>query len=162
MLKTYADNNVTYSKNNWALQIKIMLQNLGLGELWTNQEHCDIFLPEIKQRILDQYYQSWYSEINNSQRLASYSRIKHSFESEPYLDDTSERKYRIALSKFRLSSHNLEIEVGRYNNVPRSDKICRFCQMKVIENELHFLLTCPLYTNLRKKNFNHIIVDGQP
>ena len=58
MLKTDADNNVTYNKNNWAHQIKIMLQNLGLGELWTNQEHCDIFLPEIKQRILNQYYQS--------------------------------------------------------------------------------------------------------
>ena len=113
MLKIDADNNVSYNKNNWAYQIKLMLQNLGLGESWTNQQHCDIFFPEIKQRILDQYYQSWYSDINNSQRLASYSRIKHSFESESYLDYISERKYKIALSKFRLSSHNLEIETGR-------------------------------------------------
>ena len=102
MLKIDADNNVSYNKNNWAYQIKLMLQNLGLGDLWTNQQHCDIFFPEIKQRILDQYYQSWYSDINNSQRLASYSRIKHSFESESYLDYILERKYKIALSKFRL------------------------------------------------------------
>ena len=59
MLKNDADNNVSYNNNNWAYQIKLMLQNLGLGDLWTNQQHCDIFFPEIKQRILDQRYQSW-------------------------------------------------------------------------------------------------------
>ena len=107
MLKTDADNNVTYSKNNWAHQIKIMLQNLGLGELWTNQEHCDIFLPEIKQRILDQYYQSWYSEINNSQRLASYSRIKHSFESEPYLDDIYQKENTELLFQYFVYRHTI-------------------------------------------------------
>ena len=153
MLKSDADNNYSYNKNNWAYQIKTMLQNLGLGELWTNQQHCDIFFPEIKQSILDQYYQSWYSDINNSQRLASYSRIKHSFESESYLDYISERKYKIALSKFRLSSHNLEIETGRYNSISRSERICRLCQMNVVQDEFHFLLTCTTYTNLRRKYF---------
>ena len=85
MLKTDADNNISYNKNNWEYQIKTMLQDLGLGDLWMNQEYCDIFLPEIKQRILDQYHQSWYSDINNSNRLALYSRYKHSFEFETYL-----------------------------------------------------------------------------
>ena len=118
-----------------------------------NRLHCDIFFPEIKQSILDQYYQSWYSDINNSQRLASYSRIKHSFESESYLDNISERKYKIALSKFRLSSHNLEIETGRYNSKPRSERIYRLCQMNVVEDEFHFLLTCETYTNLRRNYF---------
>lgn len=111
------------------------------------------FFPEIKHRILDQYYQSWYSEVNNAQRLASYSRVKHSFELDSYLNTLSERKYKIALSKFRLSSHNLEIERGRYFNVPRSERICKICQMNVIENEFHFRLTCPLYTDLRRKYF---------
>ena len=31
MLKNDADNNVSYNNNNWAYQIKLMLQNLGLG-----------------------------------------------------------------------------------------------------------------------------------
>ena len=109
------------------------------------------FLPEIKQRILDQYYQSWYNEINNSQRLASYSRIKHSFELEPYLDIIKERKYKIASSKVCLSSHNLEIEKGRYRNIPRLERKCKFCQMNVVENEFHFLLACPVYNDLRRK-----------
>ena len=91
MLRRDADNNISYYNQNWAYQIKSMLQNLGLGNLWVNQKHCDVFLPDIKQRIFDQYYQSWYSAINNSQRLASYSRIKHEFKLESYLDITREK-----------------------------------------------------------------------
>ena len=146
-----ADNNISYNKHNWAYQIKSVLQSLGLEYLWLNKQHCDIFLPQIKQRILDQYYYSWYDEINNSQRLASYSRIKHSFELEPYLDIIQKRKYKIALSKFRLSSHNLEIERERYRHIPRLERKCKFCQMNVVENEFHFLLACPVFNDLRRQ-----------
>ena len=51
MLKTGADNDISYNKHNWAYQTKTMLQDLGLGYLWKNQEYCDIFFPEIKRRI---------------------------------------------------------------------------------------------------------------
>ena len=33
MLKNDADNNVSYNNNNWAYQIKLVLQNLGLGDI---------------------------------------------------------------------------------------------------------------------------------
>ena len=150
MLKCDADNNISYNNQNWASQIKSMLENLGLADLWVNQQFYHISLLEIKQRILDQYYQSWYSNLNNSQRLASYSRFKHSFSLEPYLNNITNRKFKIALSKFRLSSHRLEIERGRYRNIPKTDRLCQFCSMNTIENEYHFLLICPLYTDLRR------------
>ena len=63
-----------------------MMQSLGLTNLWIEQDmmmeqgNYDSVLTVIKQRILDQYYQTWYSEINNSQRRFSYSRYKHTFE----------------------------------------------------------------------------------
>ena len=150
LLKT--NDNCPYNNQNWASQIKSMLKNLGLADLWVNQQFYNISLLEIKQRILDQYYQSWYSNISNSQILASYSRSKHSFSLEPYLNNITNRKFKIALSKFRLSSHRLEIERGRYRNtcIPKTDRLCRFCSMNTIENEYHFLLICPLYTDLRR------------
>lgn len=85
MLRNDADSNNSYNKLNWAYHIKSMLQSLGLTNLWIEQDmlmeqdNYDALLTVIKQRILDQYYQSWYSEINNSQRLISYSRYKHTF-----------------------------------------------------------------------------------
>ena len=128
-----------------------MLETLGLGNLWQNQEIADIYLPTIKQRILDQYYQSWYSNINNSQRLSAYNRFEHSINLESYLDIIYERKYKIAFTRFRLSSHQLEIERGRYFYIHRMERKCKFCSQNTIENEYHFLLICSLYKDLHRK-----------
>ena len=54
---------------------------------------------------------------------------------ETYLDQIEINKYRVALSKFRLSSHNLEIETGRHGNIPRADRKCTKCNSDVIEDE---------------------------
>ena len=108
----------------------------------------------IKQRILDIYKQTWYVAVNNSNRLLLYSRYKHEFIFEKYLDFIVEKKYRIALRQFRLSSHDLEIERGRYADVDRHARICHFCDNNQIENEYHFLIICPLYRELRKLYMN--------
>ena len=72
---------------------------------------------------------------------------------ETYLETIHVNKFRISLSKFRLSSHDLAIEKGRYNNINRENRLCTYCNMNVIENEFHFLLVCPKYKHLRIKYF---------
>ena len=152
-LKDDADNNITYNKENWAYHIKSILNELGFSNIWVHQENANISLDTIKTRILDQYKQTWYAHINNSQRLLLYARYKHSFELEKYLDTIYDRKLQIALSRFRLSSHQLMIERGRYTNIPKEERICKFCNSQAIENEYHFLMTCDLYKDLRNKYF---------
>ena len=49
MLKTDADNNITYYKLNWAYQIKSMLVDLGLGYMWHEPQH-NVFLPLIRKK----------------------------------------------------------------------------------------------------------------
>ena len=91
-----------------------MLDQLGMTELWTNQDTIlTMRLNTIKQRLLHHYYQSWYSNINNSWRLNTYCIFKHTFNLEPYLDNNTNKRFRIALRRYRLSSHKLEIEHGR-------------------------------------------------
>ena len=143
----------TYAHSNWAYQIKTLLQSHGLNYIWLNQTEIEIPFQTIKQRIIDTYKQSWYTAINNSPRLISYSLFKHEFTSETYIDTVNENKYRYCLSRFRISSHNLAIETGRYDNTPRENRKCSKCQMNQIENEYHFLLVCPAYRELRKKYF---------
>ena len=155
MLKDDANRNLTYRNQNWAHQIKSMLKIFGLSNIWQYQDQYDINLIQIKQRLFDQYHQSWYNALKCSQGLISYSRYKHTFYLEPYLDNIHERKFQTALTRFRLSSHNLEIERGRYQNIPREERFCKFCTSNVIENEYHFLLVCPLYRSLRRKYLKH-------
>ena len=54
------------------------------------------------------------------------------------------------MSKFRLSNHGLMIEVGRHKGTPKEERFCPFCPLK-IENELHFLFECPIFSNLRAR-----------
>ena len=57
---------------------------------------------------------------------------------------------RIVLTKWRLSSHDLHIEQGRYTSpiTPRADRTCKSCASK-IEDEHHVLFQCPLYNIVR-------------
>ena len=47
--------------------------------------------------------------------------------------------------RFRISSHQLRIETGRYENTPRNERLCLFCTSNKIEDENHFLLDCKTY-----------------
>ena len=47
-------------------------------------------------------------------------------EYEKYLDCLSNENSRILMSKFRLSAHCLEIEVGRYNSIPEKSGSVNF------------------------------------
>ena len=54
-----------------------------------------------------------------------------------------------------LIAHSLEIEVGRYSNVHRENRLCKY-YLNVVESEYHFSLTCPKYYDLRKKYIRNI------
>ena len=92
MLKHDAANNISYNGANWAFQIKSLLDKIGLTYVWLRQGDITIPFSLIKQRILDLYKQTWYAEINNSNRLLMYSRFKHELDFENYLDFISEKK----------------------------------------------------------------------
>ena len=71
-------------------------------------------------------------------------------------------KIQVAFTKFRLSSYDLAIERGRFENIERHDRLCRYCNINMIENECHFMSVCPLYRGLRKKYLKkNIISIGQ-
>ena len=49
MLKVDANRNLTNRNQNWAHQIKSMLESLGLTNLWLYQDQNEINLNQIKQ-----------------------------------------------------------------------------------------------------------------
>ena len=153
MLRTDVANGNTYNKMNWAAQIKNILDNSGLSEIWLYQDTISIDFDVIRYRILDVYKQNWHTRIFNSNRLPSYILYKDSLAMETYLETIHVDKFRVSLSKCRLSSHDLAIEKGRYNNINRENRLCTYCNMNVIENEFHFLLVCPKYRHLKCKYF---------
>ena len=61
-------------------------------------------------------------------------------------------RYLKQITKIRMSARKLNIELGRYNNIERAEIICTLCHAKEIEDQYHFILQCPRYSNLRIVN----------
>jgi hypothetical protein len=46
--------------------------------------------------------------------------------------------------QYRISNRKLQIERGRYENIPREERICKLCDSGEVENEFHFAITCQI------------------
>ena len=66
-------------------------------------------------------------------------------------------KKRVVFTRFRLSSHNLKTEKGRWSRTNRENSVCD-CGPKV-QDETHLLFDCHKTIDLRNShNVNHDIV----
>ena len=75
------------------------------------------------QRIIDQTNQEILMANTTSSKLETYCLFKLDTSCESYLNKISLNKYKFALSRFRLSSHNLALETGRYYNIPKETSV---------------------------------------
>ena len=112
---------------------------LGFGELWINQHIDDKDLPVIKQRLLDQSQQLIRSQISASPKYTYYKYLIDVYSLQYYLSKCIPVHLRKCITKFRLSSHNFDIETGDHSKIDE------------IEDEYNFIFVCPLYHSLRKQ-----------
>ena len=94
--------------------------------------------------------------LQHSQKLNFYCKIKTNYSSPAYLDLTRKNPSRKTLVKLRISSHKLRIETGRYDNIPRDERLCNLCNCNRIEDETHFLLDCPSFSSIREMFFSKL------
>ena len=84
-------------------------------------------------RQVDIFNQLALSNIANpDSKLRTYSLVKNIPGIENYLLNVANEKHRQAISKFWLSNHRLEIEVGRDKGTARAERFCPFCQNHAI------------------------------
>ena len=116
-----------------------MLENLGFNYIWYNQAFEEKSYSMIKQRLLETAKQDLLMQIHSSAKSQTYYLFKLDTDLAKYLDLITNCKYKLALSRFRLSSHNLAIETGQYSGIAREDRLCTPCSMRMAETEFHFL-----------------------
>jgi len=126
----------------------------GIKRKWN-----DICIDSVKYCSIS----DWCKEVNTlnakvgkgSNKLRTYALYKNTWGYEKYLDFIDNRDKRILLTKFRMGITPLRIETGRYesNNgnkgIQAELRFCLCCKTERVEDEYHFLMVCPVYTNLR-------------
>ena len=77
---------------------------------------------------------------------------------ELYLLNVKSVTYIRAIARFRLSSHHLQIELGRHSKpkLPLALRICHKCNNGDIEDRTHFLVDCPFYAYERSLLFSAV------
>ena len=85
--------------------------------------------------------QNIFSIVSQSSKGELYQYITDRCILQSYMSKTIDLKYRKEITKFRISNHRLNIEVGRYKNVVRQLRVCTLCDHNDIENELNVHFT---------------------
>ena len=102
------------------------------------------------KRISDTFHQDAFTTINSEEcKLRTFGKLKTTIGISPYLTQVKHLDSRKALSKLRLSNHDLMIEKGRHLKIDKTQRFCPFCP-RSIETELHFLLHCKTYRVMRE------------
>jgi hypothetical protein len=133
--------------DNWACAVKRCFDTCGFSYVWVNGgvAHEKLFLRAFRQRMIDCYKQDWFGKLMDSDRFSTYGSFKSLLQPEKYLTDITITKFRNVFVRLRLGI--LDINGNkRYSAVPN---VCPFCPS--VENEIHFLLHCPVYQDLRVK-----------
>ena len=99
------------------------------------------------------FAQDGFNDIQSSSRCRMYKEIKQVHKPEAYLTININRKVRTSFTKFRLSSHKLLVERGRWTISKLDYKLrkCTLCNSGDIEDEYHVTLVCEQFADARKK-----------
>lgn len=155
----------------WLTQIcNLVNDTLGCKHVWDNQGSLNNRkqLNDLVNNLKHIFEFQWLNTLNKvsepgkpGNKLRTYAVFKKSFVYEDYLDFHTDYKKRQLITKLRISAHKLEIEKGRYTRkkaarIEPKDRICKYCDLKTVEDEKHVLLNCPKYSCARNSMFNQI------
>ena len=122
------------------------------------ESKIDIDINLVKLKIQYYYSNIWGCEILDIPSLRTYNSFKTTFGRENYVAMDMCKYLRSTLAQFRCGILPLRIQTGSYHGEPVEDKLCKLGSNNCVEDEIHFLLHCSLYTDFRSKLFDSLVV----
>ena len=137
--KIAIDSNVSYVK-----------YYLNLVSAYHTPQNC-------QSKLELQYMDTWKrrfteSSADNDSKLGTYLQINPSlqrFVPTTYLTESE----RILTTRFRTGSHSLAIEIGRFSNIPREN---RLCDCGRVQSVWHVFSECPLTRECIQTNYSNL------
>ena len=134
----------------WSQEAKCCLDKSGIGSGYKSE----VIFNMIFKRLMDTFCQEAFRDINrDGSKLRTFAKLKTDIGIAKYLTPSRH----IALTKMRLSNHDLMIEKGRHLEINKTERFCPFCT-DIVESEEHFLLHCTTFSPLRATLISEIVV----
>ena len=142
----------------WINAIKTTIKSTGQIFVWDSQEilssldyrYLSKYENYICQTLSDVSSQVTVEKISSEEKLSFFKNCKNTNQISNYLTTLGGRSKRSSFCKLRLGTLELELEKGRRNNIVRSERRCKICISQEVENEVHFIFTCPTLAKQRE------------
>ena len=149
-------------RRSWSSRVLGLLSVLVLNTVLN--ESKEQFMIMVKSKIKIQDEQIWFSKLwnddacPNGNKLRHYRKFKKDLKPDFYVTSNIPRHLRSYISKLRCGTLPLTVETGRYSKppTPLEDRTCPFCT-DIVEDEIHFLINCKVYSDLRFTFFQTVI-----
>ena len=144
-------------RHSWGSAIKDILSDAGMMYIWNNANTISSgqIRKVITANLQHRYAKQWSENIfNPDAKLRTYHGFKKTYSVENYLLCLNFSK-RTLFTRLRLSSHRLEIELGRHSKpkTNKEDRKCKDCSLDCVGDEFHAIMICPKYSVDRSKVF---------
>ena len=146
------------NQSNWTSQIKNLMEEINMGNVFRNSAICNI--QQAEEKIRFNLETTWKNDLQHVPKLRTYSLLKSNYIVEKYITLDIPKPIRSTMAMFRCGVLPLRLETGRYKGEPVEDRICSMCVLNVVETEKHFLLQCPYYNDQRNSLFVKIGYDA--
>ena len=144
--------------------VRLLLKKSNLLHLATGSDiNPKTVVNMYREYVNIQDKQEWHVQIwddshnvTNGNKLRLYRQFKNDICTESYLTSTIPYQHRKYLAMFRSGCLPLEVELGRRDGTPLDKRFCKMCFQNVVEDEIHILLKCPLYDDVRSNLLSDI------
>lgn len=133
LYNAYLESNLLFQQNtsSWYGSINFFLLNIiGIKDLPSVKPYK--LKITLKNCLLKHYIKEWHFQLG-VKLIRSYCTFKQNFCFENYLRSIKNFEDRNFI-RFRISAHRLQIERGRYQNIPKNERFCLRCNNNLFDD----------------------------
>ena len=134
----------------WLMFVKLCAKEFSY--LWDNQGMgcLSAFIRELRQWLIDIWWQTWEDHVNTSDRYSLYRQFKTLAGVEPYMMLNLNRYIRYTLTTFRVGVSDIRVHRSRFKVYNVDGSKCPLC-LSAVDNEVHFcsVLSCIWWSKIR-------------
>ena len=152
---------------SWERSVKTIISKVGMEEIIEPEIRLNskLVIRQVHENLSVSGQVLWHSKLwdernnENGNKLRLYRIHKSRLEPEPYVTQFIHRNQRKIVARLRSGSLPIAVETGRYSRpkIPLENRICTLCSQNFIEDEIHFLIDCEQYSDLRYDLFTSIL-----
>ena len=118
-------------RNNWCHEVRNMLRSIDFGDKYlsalNNTQNAIISIDAAKDKLMPKYKHKWGNDVASQTKLDNYKIMKHEFGAVEYVKFVMSNKLRSTLVQLRAGCLHIEIELGRYLQIQRNERLCKQC-----------------------------------